>query len=234
MFITADALRAQVAYFHERGYSGLTFGECERRRADKSLPEKVVVFTFDDAFESVQHAATILDEVGWVGTIFVVTDFAGEDNRLSWFGLDPGGVGLNWNALREMSSRGWEIGSHTCSHPLLTSLPDLDLEKELRDSRSRIESEVGNCRVLAYPYGIGDSRTAEAVQGCGYTAACTLTGAHTTDTPYLRPRLRLESRDVNARLMVKTSRVSLAARRSFAARLVRRLPRDRSWLPAGH
>lgn len=231
MFVTESAFRTQVEYFHGHGYSALTLSDCERLRGLGELPEKTVVFTFDDALDSVRKAVSVLASVGWPGTVFVVTDYAGTDNSLRWWGLEPGLVGLQWPALHELATQGWEIGSHTCSHSLLTTLSEPDLHQELAYSRSRIASKIGTCEALAYPYGAGDERTAAVARDCGYLVACTLTGAEVSDSTFLRPRLRMDSRDVSARLVVKTSDASLWARRSSIAKAIRRLPRRRSWMP---
>jgi peptidoglycan/xylan/chitin deacetylase (PgdA/CDA1 family) len=70
-----------------------------------------------------------------------------------------------------LAASGWEIGSHSCSHPRLTQVTDAALQAELRDSRAVLERQLGRCTSLAYPYGDVDSRVVEAAREAGYEAA---------------------------------------------------------------
>ena len=95
---------------------------------------------------------------------------------------------LEWDALAELADRGVEIGSHTVSHPYLTQLADSELDRELRESRERLEHQLGRrCRFVAYPYGDHDERVRAAARAAGYEAAFALPGR-------ARPFDRLESR----------------------------------------
>jgi peptidoglycan/xylan/chitin deacetylase (PgdA/CDA1 family) len=171
--------------------------------------------------------------------VFVVTSFVESGDLLSWYGIDRWHDGANADELRSMTwedaeqllARGWEVGSHTVTHPLLTGVDDRQLREELTRSRDIIERRLGSCTALAYPYGLADERVAEAARQAGYEVACMLTFAHVVDEPMRRPRIGLESRDQGVRLPLQVSRFGQAARRSFAARAGRRLRRRRTWLP---
>jgi len=62
---------------------------------------------------------------------------------------------MNWNDARTLVSGGFEIGSHTVDHPILSSIKDMPrLSKELRGSKDTLERELGKpCLALAYPNG---------------------------------------------------------------------------------
>ena len=181
----------------------------------------------------------ILDELGWPATIFAVTDFVDQERPLQWHGLDSSQgdlpasetVGMTWDDLRTLSSRGWEIGSHTCGHAALPNVDAPRLRREVEESRQRITAEIGACDTIAYPYGIADGRVKAAALKAGYLAGCTLTAVTAVDEQYLRPRLRLDYRDTGARLALKTSKASVAVRRSSLAKAARRLRRHRPWIP---
>jgi peptidoglycan/xylan/chitin deacetylase (PgdA/CDA1 family) len=82
---------------------------------------------------------------------------------------------LEWSELRALSAAGWEIGSHTVTHPHLTELEDRQLRRELADSRAEIERRIGRvCTSLADPCGECDARVARAARDAGYTFAATL------------------------------------------------------------
>lgn len=62
---------------------------------------------------------------------------------------------MTWDHVREMSRAGMEFGSHTVSHPILSTIADPALlRRELEDSKARLESETGRPVIaLAYPVG---------------------------------------------------------------------------------
>ena len=200
----------------------MTFADAERARRDDTLRGRVVVVTFDDGYRSTLLARPVLDALGWPATVFVVTDFAETGRLLAWPGIDEwvGGeheqelTPLGWGELGDLAGAGWEVASHTVSHPYLTTLGDAELALELERSRSIIAGRVGSCETIAYPYGDADARVAAAAEAAGYLAGCTLPIAMRTDERHLRPRVGLYSNDVGARLVLKTSRPSLALRRS--------------------
>src|SRR4051794_13684961 len=237
--VSEGTLREHLQYLARRRYVGLTFGEAERLRQSGDLPGRAVVVTFDDGYATNLTAVPILEEFGFPGTVFVVTGFADSRAPLSWYGIgddsddlaDNEYLPLGWGDLRDLRTHGWEIGSHTVTHPLLTTLDDASLTSELVLSRSRIVEQLGSCDSLAYPYGVADERVARSAAAAGFTAACVLTGAHLADLPYLRPRVGLVESDAGRRLALKLSRGGLALRRSRLARVARKARRRRTWQP---
>jgi peptidoglycan/xylan/chitin deacetylase (PgdA/CDA1 family) len=234
--IPEPALRAQLSLLRRRGYVGVTAAEAERRRQEGTLPARAVVVTFDDGFRSVLRAKPILEELGFPATVFAVTSFVDSGEPLRWPGLEQSEESLGWSELELLRDAGWEVGSHTATHPLLPDLDDAELERELADSRATIQKRLGSCETLAYPYGRADERTAVAAARAGYLAAFTLGRAHRPDEPLHRPRLGLRTADLGFRLRLRLSTGAALARRSrtaAAASDLRRaaLPRP-EWLPA--
>jgi peptidoglycan/xylan/chitin deacetylase (PgdA/CDA1 family) len=145
---------------------------------------RTLVLTFDDGYRSVlEHAAPIMQRFGIPGTVFVVTNFVGAPVPMTWSGIAQW-VGtpceselrsLGWDELAELAAAGWEIGSHTCSHPYLTQLSQMQLEEELGASRACVEERLGRpCRSLAYPQGDHDERVVRAAAQAGYELAFTV------------------------------------------------------------
>ncbi len=61
---------------------------------------------------------------------------------------------MTWTQCKEMAENGMEIGSHTVSHPILSSLTSEDLKFEVIESKRIIEEEVGEqVTTLAFPNG---------------------------------------------------------------------------------
>ena len=218
--VSQDRLRSQLASLVARAYRGLSFSEVTRTRTPKLLS-----VTFDDAYRSViEQALPVLNELGVPGTVFVPTDFVGVAPA-AWPGTDVW-LGteyqdelavMSWDELRRLAGRGWEIGSHTCSHPHLTELDDAALAHELRASRERIEAELGcSCSALAYPFGDWDERVVRAAAEAGYRAACTLPAALHRARPLAWPRIGIYGHDGDTVFRLK---VSPAMRRLRATRI---------------
>jgi peptidoglycan/xylan/chitin deacetylase (PgdA/CDA1 family) len=87
---------------------------------------------------------------------------------------------LTWDDVRVMAHAGVEFGSHTVSHPVLSTLSDAELETELRDSKARIEAELGReCYAFAYPNGKATDfgeREKKALGAAGYRCGLALQG----------------------------------------------------------
>jgi peptidoglycan/xylan/chitin deacetylase (PgdA/CDA1 family) len=234
--ISESALEEQAAFFARRGFVGFTASEAERRADAHDLPVRSVVFTFDDAYASTARAADVLGAYGFPGTVFAVRRFVESGEPLSWFGVEGEQAGrmqpMGWGDLDALVGRGWEVGSHTDTHALLTTLDGDALNAELAGSRQALAARLGGCTSIAYPYGIADQRVAEAARSAGYVAGFTLTRIFTADAALLRPRVGLFDADRGMRLRVKLSPPALACRRSRPARLLRRVHR-RPWIPSG-
>lgn len=102
-----------------------------------------VSFTFDDGMKSAwQYAAPDLAQFGYVGTSYVTTGFIGQNGY------------MNWNQVKRLQNeRGWEIGSHSVTHPLMTEIDSTQLEKEMRQSKQMLETRGLRVNSFASPYG---------------------------------------------------------------------------------
>jgi peptidoglycan/xylan/chitin deacetylase (PgdA/CDA1 family) len=60
---------------------------------------------------------------------------------------------LTWSQVRELHAAGIEFGSHTATHPQLTTLPAQDIEREIVSSKREIEDRLGApVASFSYPY----------------------------------------------------------------------------------
>lgn len=155
--------------------------------------------TFDDAFRNIEPAVDALLARDLPVTIFVCTGFADrggaplEIGELA--GDDPEQLAtMTWDDLRRLDARGARVQSHGVAHAHLTALSDDELERELAESKRRIEEELGSeCVDFAYPYGQRDERVREAVRAAGYERAYAL--AAKRGDPYQLPRVDLYRRN---------------------------------------
>ena len=230
--VLPDRFRSQLATLADRGYRGVTFSDAVSGRAQG----RYVAVTFDDGYRSVlELARPILDELGWPATVFVPTDFAGHDRPMQWPGIDEwvGGpherelLPLSWDQLRELRDHGWEIGSHTCSHPLLTSLDDEPLRAELVESKRVCERELGECTSIAYPYGDVDERVIEAARDAGYETGAGLPAGRYVRSTLSWPRVGVYHGD-DRRFRHKASRVARGLQSSAVGGAVRSVGRWRA------
>jgi peptidoglycan/xylan/chitin deacetylase (PgdA/CDA1 family) len=80
---------------------------------------------------------------------------------------------MNWDELRALDPGLVTIGSHTLTHPILTTLHQEQLDFELRESRRQLEEKLNRpVPYFCYPNGALDSRVHGAVQKY-YAAAVT-------------------------------------------------------------
>ena len=141
----------------------------------KELPDGSFLLTFDDGFAGVyEHAAKILQALGWPATVFLVSQLIGKDD--AWCrSQNPSGATyplLTLNLITEMRATGFSFHSHTRLHPDLTTLAGEKLAAELAGSRQDLEELLDSeIRYLAYPYGRHNDQVLDAARAAGYEAA---------------------------------------------------------------
>ena len=84
---------------------------------------------------------------------------------------------LDWTELRQMVEEGWEVGSHTVNHVILTRVEPAAAIEELRRSKETLEMRLQRpIRSFAYPNGKQsdfDLTIKNLVRQAGYTIAVT-------------------------------------------------------------
>jgi peptidoglycan/xylan/chitin deacetylase (PgdA/CDA1 family) len=177
--VTPNALRRQLSGLVSRGWTGATFTD-----ALGAPHRRTLAVTFDDAFDSVRTlAAPVLADLGLPATVFVATDWVDQSLHwpevARWAQTDHAGElrSMSWESLRGLAASGWEIGSHTCTHPHLSRLDAAAIDSELRRSRAACLERGIACRSVAYPFGDADERVRAAAADVGYEAAAGLSAA---------------------------------------------------------
>ncbi len=226
--ITPDALDRQLDHLTHHGWHGVTFAEAVLGTASG----RIMAITFDDGFASVKrYAAPILERRRVPGTVFAPTQFMGGGAQLSWPGIEQWAstesaaelAALDWSDLRQLTDLGWEIGSHTLTHPHLTQLDPEALRQELAQSREECSDHVGRpCRTIAYPYGDADARVIAQAESAGYAAGAALSSHLRLNGPLSYPRVGVYHDDSWSRFHLKVARSVRQLRASSAWRLARR------------
>ena len=175
MVVSPSNFEAQMAWLARNGYRVVRLGDLAAFLAgERPLPQRAVVVTFDDGYESVyRHAFPVLKKYGLPATAFVYTDFLG------------GGDALTWPQLQEMLASGLvDIQSHSKSHRNLIerrpgetdSLYRTNIEAEMRVPRDTLERRLPPLKVrhLAYPFGDANDIVMESATRHGFELAATV------------------------------------------------------------
>jgi peptidoglycan/xylan/chitin deacetylase (PgdA/CDA1 family) len=137
-----------------------------------ALPRQPVVISFDDGtLGQDTHAVPVLRKLHWPGVLNLKL------NALkSRYTLPP------WR-VRHMLAAGWELDSHTITHPDLTHVGDAQLWQEVHGSRVELQ-RLFHVPVdfFCYPSGRYDAHVVDAVRRAGYL------GATTTNYGLARPQ----------------------------------------------
>lgn len=231
--VTPDAFERQIDLLVQRGYRAVTFSEAVH--GDHS--GKRVAVTFDDAYRSVvERGRSMLGARGFVATVFVVTACANGERRIQWPGIDQWSVEqygedlapASWQELGSLADAGWEIGSHSNTHPRLTELSDWALALELAESKDHCESRLQRpCNSLAYPFGAVDERVRRAAAEAGYRSGAALPERFERVEPLLWPRVGVYHGDDLRRFKLKISPSVRRLRASRAWSLTSLRPRVR-------
>jgi peptidoglycan/xylan/chitin deacetylase (PgdA/CDA1 family) len=201
------AFERQLRSLRLRGYRPVTAADAMSGRGG------VFHVTFDDAFTSIAKALPTLERLGVPATVFACPSFADDGRPLAVPELAAEATAypnelttMTWDQLRDLVDRNVEIGSHTLSHPHLTELSDAELDRELRESRERIETELGRrCLFVAYPYGDDDERVHRAARAAGYEAGFAAPGRLVPPSVHALPRVGIFRGDGIVRVTLKTT-----------------------------
>lgn len=130
-----------------------------------SIPDKLVILTFDDSCKSdVTFVAPLLKSYGFGATFFATEGFRREEGWDKKY--------LTWADIREIHNMGFEIGNHTRRHPSVKGLSKEELRQELEYIEKRcMEHGIPVPKSFCYP-GFGfDLKAKEVLWEEGYLFA---------------------------------------------------------------
>lgn len=146
-------------------YRVVSLGEIYRlTRSGAALPPRTLAITFDDCYRDNLAAARVLAEHGLPATFFIPTAFVGTDYVFPWDSALKQMPNLSWEDVRAMHQLGFEIGSHTVSHPDMGTISAEQVCQELIESKAVLQDRLGSrVRWFAYPFGGVDNFRADCV-----------------------------------------------------------------------
>jgi len=166
-----DDFAAQMDWLAGEGYGVIGLDALVAAYAGRrALPVRPVLVTFDDGRSGVlRHALPALARHGFPSTLYAVTDWLDgaavpEVERYSGF--------LGWKDLASLRAGGMTIGSHTRSHRTLKKLPPHEVEREIVDSKRRLEDALGEpVHHFSYPKGRSTPHARRVARRAGYHTA---------------------------------------------------------------
>jgi len=173
--IHESLFRRHLEVLDRCGFTTITFEDYQLSlEGELDLPRKPILITFDDGYaETYEVAFPILLGYGMKAVIYVLAD------RNITTNVWDGGNGasnlrlMSHQQILELRAAGFEIGSHSLTHPNLTKVPNSQAWEEI--SRSRMLLEIllnAPVRAFSYPYGFLDVRTKRMAAEAGYRFAC--------------------------------------------------------------
>lgn len=178
---------AQLRYMRKFGEIISLDDAVEMLASSDPLDGRYFCITFDDGFKNcITNIAPILVEHQAPAAFFVPTRYIGSslerDTELLLGFYKHGSIlmeFLDWDDCRQLAAAGMTVGSHTVSHRVLSELTDVEVERELRESKETIERELGTeCEHFCAPVGRPDldfrtNRDPELARKCGYRSFLT-------------------------------------------------------------
>jgi peptidoglycan/xylan/chitin deacetylase (PgdA/CDA1 family) len=180
LYVTLRMFRFQMWYLKIAGFKVLPIKDVVQAVEAGDATQNMAAITFDDGFvDFYQNAYPVLKHYGYPATVYVVSELAGKDNVWDSEKETVKKPLMTWDQVREVSTHGIEIGSHTRSHPQLTTLSGDALKEELSGSKQKIEEELNrSVEHFCYPYGDWNDTVKAEVIKAGYQFAVVTQRGH--------------------------------------------------------
>ena len=195
MNMTPDKFESQIKWIKDNGYTIIPLKEAVEYLLSKrdSLPDKSVVITADDGWQSVyQYMYPIVKKYNIPVTLFIYPQT-----------ISTGKNAMTWEELKELQATGlFDIQGHTYSHANFkhekknrsAATFEKTVKRELVDSKKILEDKLGiKVTLLAWPFGIYNAYLEEAAANAGYEMAFTIDAraAMRKDRPMAQPRFMI-------------------------------------------
>jgi peptidoglycan/xylan/chitin deacetylase (PgdA/CDA1 family) len=132
--------------------------------APPSVPDKLVVLTFDDSVAS--HAtvvAPLLKKLGFGATFYITEGFDFTTNKDQY---------MTWAQIKSLHEQGFEIGNHTKAHKSVKSQKKAELVAHLEHIEKRLaEHGIPHPTTFCYPGYVTSDLAVEVLKERGYKAA---------------------------------------------------------------
>jgi peptidoglycan/xylan/chitin deacetylase (PgdA/CDA1 family) len=146
------------------------------RRAICQRGHRYVAITFDDGFENlIENALPELESRKIPSTMFVVAECLGQPACWNTHASNGDTRVTSAEQLGSLQSTLMTIGSHSLTHPDLTSLNESDARREIADSRRRLQEILGKeVTLFSFPYGTHNNTLVQYCREAGYERVFTV------------------------------------------------------------
>jgi len=173
----------ELKWLKNNGYESLSTNDLE----EKEVSEKSVIIMFDDGYEDLYTTALpMLLELDFSAGVAIITDKIGQSGY------------MNVEQLNSLAAQGFEIMSHSKSHPDLTEISPEQQSQEIFESKKYLEDNFDIVvNAFIYPRGEYNDKTVGMMRKAGYGVALT-TDPGITDlkaSPFRMKRVIIENSD---------------------------------------
>jgi LPXTG-site transpeptidase (sortase) family protein len=137
----------------ETGITPIVLSEDITEIVKDDIPQKegYVTFWFDDGLLSTYEIAyPLLTEKNWKGVVAVVSNHSIAQEKFNPDG-DPV---MSWEQVGELVDSGWELSSHSRTHPKMNEITEENvLKEEIIGSKEDLEERNFQVHSFTYPYG---------------------------------------------------------------------------------
>ena len=174
-------------------YDYLVYGE--------ALPEKPIMFTFDDTdLDQYTVAYPTLKQYGFKGVYFIMTVSIGKKGRIAY---------MNAEQIKELSDNGNVIASHTYDHKNFAKFTEEDWKTQIDDPTEKLEKITGKkVEYFAYPYGVYKASLLPKLKEHGFKAAFILSTKRDENYPIYTIRRIIDPGNYTARNLLHSVKKS--------------------------
>lgn len=167
----------------------------------KSLPEKPIMFTFDDTdLDQFTVAYPTLKQYGLKGVYFIMTVSIGKKGRIAY---------MNAQQIKELSDNGNVIASHTYDHKNFSKFTEEDWKTQIDEPTQKLERITGKkVEYFAYPYGVYKSSLLPKLKEHGFKAAFILSTKRDENYPLYTIRRIIDPGNYTARNLMHSIKKS--------------------------
>jgi len=164
-------------FFMLKNFSPVTLGDIEEHvYKGKKLPIPAFAVTFDDGYKDIYKTRNLLKQLKIKPTVFLLAD-PQRANRKTLANNKPL---LTEKEIKDLIKDGWEIGSHTITHEIVSGKSNPNLIEEIAKSKKILEKKFGNIKYFSYPKGRYDQDSINIVKNAGYKLAFAATDEKVT------------------------------------------------------
>ena len=215
IYVTKENFEKHLAYFKQRKLTPITFADylqfANGERPLAHFPARPIILTFDDGYtDNYTNLLPLMQQYGYRGVLYLLGDFDVRYNRwdADFDPTEPRSEIMDAAQKQAFVAAGWEIGSHTMSHPRLTTLPLSEAIAEIQQSKIELEAALQTKIVsFAYPYGDLNADVKEAVRAAGFAfgVATDTCGLHLEDDRMQVFRVNMFPNETPGSLFKKTA-----------------------------